>query len=94
MAMTDTSPQIGDGGLRDRALVRLKKKTELRAHLFVYGTVNAVLVVIWFLTGHAFFWPMFPIFFWGIGLIFNAWDVYRRQDYTEEQIQREMRHLR
>ncbi len=94
MAMTDSSPTISDDGLRDRALVRLKKKSELRAHAFVYFVVNASLVVIWLLTGNGFFWPMFPVLFWGIGLIFNGWDVYRRQDYTEEQIQHEMRHMR
>ncbi len=94
MTLTDSAAGRGDGGLRDRALVRLKKKSDLRAHLFVFCTVNAVLVAIWLLTGHGFFWPMFPLLGWGVGLIFNAWDVYRRQDYTEEQIQREIRHLR
>jgi len=27
-------------------------------------------------SGHGFFWPMFPIAFWSIGMIMNAWDVY------------------
>ena len=29
----------------------------------------------------------------GIGVIMNAWDVYGRQEITEDDIQREMHHL-
>lgn len=49
---------------------------------------------IWAVTGAGFFWPVFPIMGWGIGLAFNAWDVYRRQIPTEERILREMESLR
>jgi hypothetical protein len=31
---------------------------------------------------------------WGIGVIMNAWDVYGRQEITEEDIRREMEHLK
>ena len=51
-------------------------------------------MVIWLLTDpNGFFWPVFPIAGWGIGVIMNAWDVYGRQDITEEDIHREMEHL-
>jgi len=51
-------------------------------------------VVVWFVTGqHGFFWPVFPIAFWGIGVVMNAWDVYHGEDFTEDEIQREMRRL-
>ena len=40
-----------------------------------------------------FFWPVFPIAGWGIGVIMNAWDVYGRQEITEEDIHREMDRL-
>ena len=42
---------------------------------------------------HGFFWPVFPIAGWGIGVIMNAWDVYGRQEITEEDIHREMDRL-
>jgi uncharacterized membrane protein len=80
--------------LRQQAMTRLRKKTDFHAHLLAYVLVNAFLVAIWWFTGHSFFWPIFPILGWGIGLAFNAWDVYRRHDYTEEQINREMNRLR
>jgi hypothetical protein len=80
--------------LRDRAIQHLKKKSEFRAHLLAYVLINSFLVVIWAVTGAGVFWPAFPMAGWGIGLVFNAWDVYRRQVPTEEQVAREMESLR
>ena len=80
--------------LRDKAVRRLKKQRDFRSHLLVYVLVNTFLVVIWLLTGpHGFFWPVFLIAGWGIGVIMNAWDVYGRQEITEDDIQREMHRL-
>jgi 2TM domain len=80
--------------LRDKAVRRLKKQRDFRSHLLVYVLVNTFLVVIWALTDpHGFFWPVFPIAGWGIGVIMNAWDVYGRQEITEQDIHREMDHL-
>jgi 2TM domain len=77
---------------RDRAIAQLKKRRDFRSHLLVYVLVNAFLVAIWAVTSdHGFFWPMFVIGAWGIGVVMNAWDVYWRQDITEADIQQEMR---
>jgi hypothetical protein len=81
--------------LREQAIARLKKRRDFRTHLFMYVAVNAMLVVIWAVTSDGgFFWPIFPIIGWGIGLAGNAWDVYGRREITEEQIQREQDRLR
>jgi len=86
---------IGDDTeLREQAVVRLKKKGDFKIHLLAYALVNGSLVGIWAMAGNRFFWPIFPILFWGIGLVFNAWDVYRRQGPSEQEIRREMEHLR
>ena len=79
--------------LRDEAIQRLRKKSEFHIHLTVYLVINAGLVLIWALTWRGFFWPLFPMFGWGIGLGFHAWDTYRRPEPTEERIGREMRRL-
>ena len=85
---------MSDDELRQQAIVRLKKKGDFRAHLLAYVTVNLFLVAIWAVTSpDAFFWPIFPIFGWGIGVAFNAWDAFRRPEPTEEQIHREMREI-
>jgi hypothetical protein len=82
---------IRDQTARDRAVTRLKKRRDFRGHLLVYVLVNTFIVVIWAVTGpDGFFWPVFPIVGWGIGVVMNAWDVCWRPRITEQDIQREM----
>jgi hypothetical protein len=84
-----TEPQ----GVRARAVKRLRQKRDLATHAVVYLLVNGVLVVIWSLTSDGFFWPVFPIAFWGIGLAMNAWTVWRGEEFTEAQVDREVARL-
>jgi hypothetical protein len=56
--------------------------------------VNSALVVTWAMTSSgAFFWPVFPIAFWGIGVVMNGWDVYLGNDFSDERIEQQMRRL-
>jgi hypothetical protein len=75
--------------LREKALQRLKKKRDFMAHLLSYVFVNGFLVILWLAVGDGFFWPMFPILGWGIGVFFHGWDVYRGVP-SEEEIAKEM----
>jgi fatty acid desaturase len=79
---------------RERAIVRLRKKSEFRAHLLAFLVVNTAVVVVWAMTGGGFFWPIFLILAWGVGLIFHARDAYMDEEPTEQQIRREMQHMR
>jgi len=80
--------------LRERAVKRLKKRRDFHAHLLVYVLVNAFLVLIWAVTTpDGFFWPVFPLVGWGIGVVMNGWDVYVAEDFDEEQIDREVERL-
>ena len=84
-----------DDTLRSQAIAVLKKRRDFRTHLLVYVLVNGAIVAIWAMTGRdGFFWPMFPIVFWGIGVVMNAWDVYVARDFSDEQIARQMQRLR
>lgn len=84
---TDTREQAP----RERAIQQLKKRRDFHGHVLIYVLVNAFLVGIWAVTdAHGFFWPVFPMGGWGIGVVMNAWDVYWRQEITDEDIQREM----
>jgi uncharacterized ion transporter superfamily protein YfcC len=82
-----------DQELREQAIRQLRKKRDFRTHLFIYVLVNAMLVVIWAVTGAGFFWPAFVILGWGIGVAAHAWDVYARKPITEEEIRRETERL-
>jgi hypothetical protein len=76
--------------LRERAVRRLRKKHDFRIHLVIYLMVNALLVAVWAMTGPGFFWPIFPLVGWGVGVVANAWDAYGRDVPTESQIRHEM----
>jgi len=80
--------------LREAALKRLKKRRDFRGHLVTYVVINAFLVVIWYFTGRVYFWPMWVMIGWGIGLVFNAWDVYGRREISDADVQAEMDKLR
>jgi hypothetical protein len=80
--------------LRKAAVERLKKKREFYQHLVAYVLVNTFLVAIWALSSAGFFWPVFPILGWGIGLAFHAWDTFSRPAFSEDKIRREMDRLR
>lgn len=92
------TPHTGEGSedeeeLRQRAVRRLEAKRGLMAHALAYVLVNLLLIAIWYTTSRAFFWPVFPLFGWGIGLAFNAWDVLWPAP-GQRQIEAEMERLR
>ena len=79
--------------LRERALKHLKAKRDLKGHVLAYVTVNLLLVAIWFTTGSGFFWPIFIILGWGIGLAFNIYDVLSPEPGPDE-VHAEMERMR
>jgi hypothetical protein len=83
-----------DVALRELALDRLKKQADFKLHAMIYLLVNGFLVVIWWMTGASFFWPIFLIFGWGIGVAANWWDAYLRAVPTEVEIDKEIARLR
>jgi hypothetical protein len=90
---TDTDST--DSELRKAAIDRLRKRREFAQHLAVFAVVNLVLNLIWLFTmPGGFYWPMFPLLIWGIGLVFHAMDafstVFSPAVPSEEKIEREI----
>ena len=92
--MTSDLDALGDP-LRDRAVKQLKKRRDFMSHLLVYVLVNSFIVLIWAITNSGgFFWPIFPMVGWGIGVVMNAWDVWHSAEFDEDQIRREVARIR
>jgi hypothetical protein len=91
--VADVTAEPGDER-RAGAVLRLRKKSEFRAHLLAFVVVNGAVVIAWAVTGAGFFWPIFLILAWGVGLIFHARDVYWGDEPTEDRIRREMERMR
>ena len=56
---------------------RARARAAFQRHLFTYLWVNALLVVIWALTNFGgYFWPIWPMLGWGVGLGAHAFAVF------------------
>jgi 2TM domain len=75
---------------REAAIKRVKAKRGFRIHLAIYLVVNALLVVVWALSGAGYFWPILVMLGWGIGLVFHGWSAYLKKPISENEIRREM----
>ena len=75
---------------RDAAFKRLTARRDFWAHLVTYVVFNGAMVIVWYVTGHGYFWPGWLLGLWGAGLVMHAWDVWIRRPITEEDIRREL----
>lgn len=73
------------------AIRRLKAKQDFRQHLTIYAAVNLLLIAIWAVTDlGGYFWPVWPIAGWGVGIVLHRWEFYKRAPITESDIQQEI----
>jgi hypothetical protein len=71
-----------------------KQRAQFKKGLITYLIVNTGLIGIWYFTpsNRNFFWPIFPLFFWGIGLGINYYQAYiSNGDAVEDEYQKLLR---
>lgn len=61
----------------DRQSVR---RARTRNHVITYVTIMLFLIVIWAITGAGYFWPIWPILGWGIGVVLDVLHVQTHHD--------------
>jgi predicted membrane channel-forming protein YqfA (hemolysin III family) len=80
--------------VRTVARKRLEERRGFAPHLIIYVLINAGLVAIWATTApDAFFWPVFPLVFWGAGVVMHAWNAFFSRPITESDVDREVERL-
>jgi 2TM domain len=79
---------------RKEARRRLQARRDFTNHLVAYVVVNAFLIGVWAFSGAGYFWPIWVIGGWGIGLALHAWDVFGRKPITEADIDEELKRRR
>jgi hypothetical protein len=66
-----------DADLHRLAVRRADMKLAFRSHLIAYAVINAGLIAIYVMTSFGdYFWPVWPMLGWGIGLGAHAAAVY------------------
>lgn len=78
---------------RSAAIKRLNERRDFSSNIVAYVVVNLALIAVWYFTGHGYFWPAWVLGCWGIGLVLHAWTIWGRKPITEEDVQREIRHV-
>ena len=92
----DPVTPTSDDELRQEAIKSIRRKQAFKQTVFAYVVVNLLLIGIWALSGtDNYFWPIWVIGGWGIGLAFQAYDAYgRSRTISEDQIASEMQRMR
>ena len=79
---------------REEVRKHLIARKAFNTHLAVYAVVNAFLILIWGVTGGGYFWPMWPLAGWGIGLAIHAWTTFGHLGVTDADIDAELERRR
>jgi class 3 adenylate cyclase len=74
----------------EAAIKRIQAKRAFGRHATTYVAVNLLLIAIWALTDRSYFWPIWPILGWGLGLGLHAWGAYFQRPISEDEIRREI----
>lgn len=69
-ALVDDFPRIVPPARREAA--RAAERRELAGHVSAFVLVNVLLLVVWAATGAGYFWPIWPLLGWGIGVASHA----------------------
>ena len=83
----------------ERAAERVDEKLKFYRGLVSYIIVNAFLLAINYMFTPSFWWVMFPMFFWGIGIIVNffkafVFDGICTEEYRQRKIAEEMEKMK
>lgn len=78
---------------RRRARELAQARYGFRWHLPIYVLVNVGFVVLWWYTGMGFFWPIFPILFWGFAVLAHYLGAYRTMghEWIEQETEKILR---
>jgi hypothetical protein len=76
--------------VRQQARKRVQARRDFSAHLVSYVVINAFLVMVWAVSGAGYFWPIWVIGGWGVGLALHAWDTFLRKPVTEADVDAEL----
>lgn len=81
--------------IRCLAIIRLSRKKAYRHQVINYLWVNALLVVVWALSGFGFFWPIYSLLGWGAALLIQGRKITHphRHAFSEEEINREIERI-
>ena len=70
--------------------LQLQRWRDFVAHVTAYVVINAILIIVWLLSGRGAFWPGVSLAAWGLGLSSQHWLNAVRGPITDEEVRRRM----
>jgi hypothetical protein len=70
---------------------RVTARRDFGSHLVAYVVINGFMTLVWAVTGAGYFWPVWIIAPWGIGMVLHAWEVFLRRPVTDADVDAELR---
>jgi uncharacterized membrane protein len=86
---------MSEPDIREVARKRIKARRDFWYMIAVFIVVFALCTAIWALTGMGYFWPMWPLFGFGIATLFSALSTFgpSSRPISEQRIDDEVRKL-
>lgn len=76
---------------RQRAIGRIRAKRHFWLHVAFFAAMAVYFVFLWAQSSASFFWPVWALIGWGMGLVAHAYHVFGwERPISEERIQREI----
>jgi hypothetical protein len=73
-----------------QAATHMQRWRDFGSQVFAYVIGNSVFIVIWAVQGKGFFWPIYPLLVWGLGLSVQHFNVVIRGQITYEDVRRKL----
>lgn len=89
--------EMSEKEIYEQAVKHVKEKKDFFIHLLTYIVVNTSIFLVWMISGGGYPWFIWPLFGWGIGLIFHflsVWVFERQTNWERREIDREVQRLK
>ena len=73
-----------------QAALQIQRWRDFGSQVFAYVIGSIVFIVIWAAQGRGFFWPIYPLLVWGLGLSVQHFNMVIRGQITDEDVRRKL----
>ena len=73
-----------------QAALQIQRWRDFGSQVFAFAIGNIAFMVIWAAQGKGFFWPMYPLLVWGLGLSAQHFNVVIHGQITDEEVRRKL----
>jgi len=70
-----------------QAALQIQRWRDFGSQVLAYVIGSIVFIIIWAVQGRGFFWPIYPLLVWGLGLSVQHFTVVIRGQITDEDVQ-------